>query len=171
MRWNTRAGYSTPCWAKTILTTNPGSDVGPSDCSKTRSSRWSKKPAKLALVNPRRKQWRRNWAILSAISSACSTAPFAPQVTLSARASWKPAAKRLSVRAANNQVCSGPGPVQRTCWHCGASTAVDAWTRSGNTGSINTPNVMTPSPCLPEEEFCPPPDRVAVATLRLPEVA
>ena len=95
---------------------------------------------------------------MSTISSACSMAPFAPQVTLSVRASWKLAARRSSARAANNQACSGPCPAQKTCWRCVASTAVGAGNCSGNTGSINAPNAMTLSPCPPDEEFCPPPN-------------
>src|SRR5205809_7938968 len=84
-------------------------------------------------------------------------APFAPQVTLSALGWLKRAAKRSSARAANNQACSGPCQAQKTFWRCVASPAVGAWTSSGDTDSINTPNAMTSSPCPPEEEFCPPP--------------
>jgi len=58
-------------------------------------------------------------------------------------------------------------------WRCVASTAVGAWTRSGNAASINTPDAMTRSPCPPDEEFCPPPElarteRNCLSVRRLP---
>jgi hypothetical protein len=38
-------------------------------------------------------------------------------------------------------------------WACAAFAAVVAWTRSGKTGSINTPNAMIPNHCRLQKNF------------------
>src|SRR6266567_4514880 len=60
-----------------------------------------------------------------------------PRATLSARASWRPAARRSSAAVASNRACFGRNREPKTSSLCAASTAVAGWKSSGSTNLMS----------------------------------
>ena len=135
---------------------------------KKRQRRWAKrllkdkvtglyrrKRVRNARVSLRPRRSKRPWATLSATFSRMQYGTFRkPRAISSARAWWRPAARRSLADAANNQACFGPNPAPKTSSRFVAFTVADGSTSSGNTGSIPTPHATTASPGRLTEEFC-----------------